>query len=227
MSRSSRLEPAPLVEPTVKFTLPSERVTTAAGNSDMAEAVAGLRNHLPLVRAIGFNGVESYVRWGWVEKSPGVYDWGYHDAILEEIEKHGLQWFPLLLAGSGYALPAWFHDSTNNVGFKCLEHGIVHDTQSIFFPYQAGYASRFIAEFGTHYGGSKALLGIRLGLCPPRRSGARLLPHCRALSLTPRRLALWMLCRLLWSAVSSSPRRLRGNRSRSKAYPGSGLFVCV
>ena len=23
------------------------------------------------------------------------------------------------------------------------------------------------------------------------------------------------------------PRRLRGNRSRSKAYPGSGLFVCV
>ena len=157
------LEPAPLVEPTVKFTLPSERVTTAAGDGDMAEAVAGLRNHLPLVRAIGFNGVESYVRWGWVEKSPGVYDWGYYDAILEEIEKHGLQWFPLLLAGSGYALPAWFHDSTNNVGFKCLEHGIVHDTQSIFFPYQAGYASRFIAEFGRHYGGSKALLGIRLG----------------------------------------------------------------
>ncbi len=25
----------------------------------------------------------------------------------------------------------------------------------------------------------------------------------------------------------ASPRRLSGNRSRSKAYPGSGLFLCV
>ena len=30
-------------------------------------------------------------------------------AILAEIEKHGLQWFPMLLAGSGYALPPWLH----------------------------------------------------------------------------------------------------------------------
>ena len=35
----------------------------------------------------------------------------------------------------------------DNVGFKCLEHGIVHDTQSIFYPIQAN-AHRFIAEFG-------------------------------------------------------------------------------
>jgi len=157
------LEQAPLVEPAVKLTLPSERVTTAAGEGAVADAVAGLRNHLPLVRAIGFNGVESYVRWGWVEKNPGVYDWSYYDALLDEIQKHGLQWFPLLMAGSGYALPAWFHDSTNNVGFKCLEHGIIHDTQSIFYPCQAEYASRFIAEFGKHYGDCKALLGVRLG----------------------------------------------------------------
>ena len=134
------LEPAPLVAPAVKFTLPSQRVTSAAGDAKdpdhIADAVAGLRNHLPLIRAIGFNGVESYVRWGWVERKPGVYDWSYYDAILDEIEKHKLQWFPMLMAGSGYALPAWLHDTTNNVGFKCLEHGIVHDTQSIFFPFQ-------------------------------------------------------------------------------------------
>ncbi len=43
----------------MKLTLSSERVTTAAGDGAVAKAVAGLRNHLPLVRAVGFNGVES------------------------------------------------------------------------------------------------------------------------------------------------------------------------
>lgn len=161
------LEQSPLVEPAVKFSVYSERVTSAAGdaaNPDRVdEVLAGLRNHLPLVRGIGFNGVETYVRWGWVERRQGVYDWSYYDAILNEIERHGLQWFPMLLAGSGYALPAWLYESTNNVGFKCLEHGIVHDTQSIFHPFQAEYAKRFIAEFGRHYANRKSLLGIRLG----------------------------------------------------------------
>lgn len=162
-----QLEEAPLVEPAVKFAVPSERVTSAAGdaaNPDLVTNVlAGLRNELPLVRAIGFNGVETYVRWGWVERKPGVYDWSYYDAILNAIEQHGLQWFPMLLAGSGYALPAWLYDSTNNIGFKCLEHGIAHDTQTIFHPFQTEYASHFIAEFGKHYGNRKSLLGIRLG----------------------------------------------------------------
>jgi beta-galactosidase GanA len=162
-----QIEQTPLVEPAVKFTVPSQRVTTAGGDGGdpgrVPEALAGLRNHLPLLRAIGFNAVESYVRWGWVEHEPGVYDWSYYDALLAEIEKHGLQWFPMLLAGSGYALPAWLYESTNNVGFKCLEHGIAHDTQSIFYPYQAEYSHRFIEEFGKHYGGRASLLGIRLG----------------------------------------------------------------
>lgn len=160
------IEPAPLVAPAVKFAVPSERVTSAAGDTApdlVTNVLAGLRNQLPLVRAIGFNGVETYVRWGWVERTRGVYDWSYYDTILNEIEQHGLQWFPMLLAGSGYALPAWLYDSTNNIGFKCLEHGIAHDTQTIFHPFQTEYASRFIAEFGKHYGRRKSLLGIRLG----------------------------------------------------------------
>ncbi|MFN0169256.1 MAG: hypothetical protein ACKV22_22765, partial [Bryobacteraceae bacterium] len=107
--------------------------------------------------------IESYVRWGWVERKRGVYDWSYYDAQVAEIEKHGLQWFPMLLAGSGYALPAWLYDSPDNFGFRCLEHGIKHDTQSIFHPFQTEYASRFIREFGKRYGGKKVLLGIRLG----------------------------------------------------------------
>jgi hypothetical protein len=69
----------------------------------------------------------------------------------------------MLLAGSGYALPAWLYESPRNHGFVCLEHGITHDTQTIFDPFQTQYASRFIAEFGKHYGSRKSLLGIRLG----------------------------------------------------------------
>lgn len=161
------LEAAPLVAPAVRFSMPSQRVTSAGGDGAKLEKIndvlAGLRNQLPLVRAVGFNGVESYVRWGWVERQQGEYDWSYYDAILNEIEKHELQWFPMLMAGSGYALPTWLHDSTNNVGFQCLEHGRVHDTQSIFYPFQAEYASRFIAEFGKHYANRASLLGIRLG----------------------------------------------------------------
>lgn len=161
------IEDAPLVEPAIQFTTHSERVSSAAGDSGnpdlIAEAVAGLRNELPLVRALGFNGVETYVRWGWVERQRGQYDWRYYDAILAEVQRNGLKWFPMLLAGSGYALPAWLHDGPDNYGFRCLEHGIVHDTQSIFQPFQTEYASRFIAEFGKHYGSGGALLGIRLG----------------------------------------------------------------
>ncbi|MCC6344376.1 MAG: family 14 glycosylhydrolase [Bryobacterales bacterium] len=158
---------APLVKPALKFSVPSERVSSVSGDATtpdrVRDALAGIRNEAPLIRALGFNAVETYVRWGYVERRRGVYDWSFYDAILGEIERNGLEWFPMLLAGSGYALPAWLHDSKDNYGFKCLEHGVVHDTQSIFQPFQAEYASRFIAEFGKHYGNRKSLLGIRLG----------------------------------------------------------------
>jgi hypothetical protein len=161
------LEYAPLVEPAVKFRVAGERVVAAAGHvqdrAELEEALAGLRNELPLFRALGFNGVESYVRWGWVETRRGVYDWSFYDAVANEVEKHGMRWFPMLLAGSGYALPEWLYESKDNFGFVCLEHGIKHDTQSIFHPYQTEYASRFIREFGARYGDRKMLLGIRLG----------------------------------------------------------------
>ena len=74
-----------------------------------------------------------------------------------------MQWFPMLLAGSGYALHRWLHEVKYNFGFVCLEHGVMHDTQSIFQPFQAEYARKFIQEFGKRYGKRKGLLGIRLG----------------------------------------------------------------
>lgn len=167
-SEAPPVEPLPEVQPRVQFHVPGERVTTSTFASDsledLSEAAAAHRNALPLMKALGFNGVETYVRWGWVEHKEGQWDWSYYDAILAEVERAGMQWFPMLLAGSGYALPAWLHDDPNrNIGFVCLEHGITHDTQTIFFPGQAVYAQEFIARFGQRYGGRKSLLGIRLG----------------------------------------------------------------
>ena len=167
-SEAPPVEPLPEVRQQVEFRLPGERVVTSTFGSDSSldrvEMAAALRNTLPLMKALGFNGVESYVRWGRIEHKQGEWDWSFYDAILAEVERAGMQWFPMLLAGSGYALPAWlFDDPKKNIGFKCLEHGIVHDTQTIFYPEQAVYASDFIARFGEHYGGKKSLLGIRLG----------------------------------------------------------------
>jgi hypothetical protein len=161
------IEQAPLVAPAVRFERPSQRVMPAMGDSltpeQLPEMLAGLRNALPLVRALGFNGIENFVRWGFAERRRGVYDWSFYDAIAAEIEKHGLQWFPMLLAGSGYALPDWMYRSKDDFGFVCLEHGLTNDTQSIFHPFQTEYARRFIHEFGKHYSGRGGLLGIRLG----------------------------------------------------------------
>jgi hypothetical protein len=161
------IEPVPLVKPAIDFKTVTQRVTTAAGEElspdHVRDAPAHLRNRLPLVRALGFNGVESYVKWGLVESTPGVFDWSFYDSVVDELEKAGLKWFPMLVVGSGYALPKWFWESQDNVRFKCLEHGMEDDTQSIFFPAQEKYAKRFLAEFGKHYANRKGLLGVRLG----------------------------------------------------------------
>jgi hypothetical protein len=161
------LEPAPLVRPALSFRKPSQRVTTAGADANtpegLPEALATLRNLLPLARALGFNGIESYVKWGFVERSPGVFDWSFYDAVVEEIEKAGLQWFPLLVVGSAYTLPDWYYESKENVGFECLEHRMRNDIQSIFCDHQVKYVRRFLKEFGRHYASRKVLLGVRLG----------------------------------------------------------------
>jgi hypothetical protein len=166
-TQQPKIEPVPLVKPALDFKVPSQRVTTAAGEElspdHVADAPAHLRNRLPLVRALGFNGIESYVKWSLVEKTPGVFDWSFYDSVVDELEKFDVKWFPMLVAGAGYSLPKWFWESKDNVRFKCLEHGLEDDTQSIFYPEQAKYARRYLTEFGKHYGGRKALLGVRLG----------------------------------------------------------------
>ena len=160
-------DPDPPAAPALAFSRPSQRVTTAGADAatpgGLPGALATMRNLLPLARALGFNGIESYVKWDFVERAPGVFDWSFYDAVVDEVERHGMQWFPLLIVGSAYTLPAWYHDSPDNIGFECLEHGLRNDIQSIFAGTQDRYVRRFLAEFGKHYGGRKALLGIRLG----------------------------------------------------------------
>jgi hypothetical protein len=113
-------EPVPRVKPALAFARPSQRVTTAGADAatpeGLPEALATLRNLLPLARALGFNGIESYVKWNFVERARGVFDWSLYDAVVDEIEQAGLQWFPLLVVGSPYTLPDWFHASKENTG---------------------------------------------------------------------------------------------------------------
>ncbi|MEK7404118.1 MAG: beta-galactosidase [Acidobacteriota bacterium] len=160
-------EPLPQAEPAVKLNRHIDLVMSAGADArtldGLPQALATMRNMLPLVKALGFNGVESYVKWSFVERSPGVFDWGFYDAVVDEVEKHGLRWFPLLIVGSAYALPEWIHDSGELDGYVCLEHGIKIDIPTIFNDKQVKYVRRFLSEFGKHYGPRKALLGVRLG----------------------------------------------------------------
>ena len=63
-----------------------------------------------------------------------------------------------------YALPNWFQGSAENKGFKCLEHGLSNEIQSVFRGVQDKYVERILTWFVAHHGSRKTLLGIRLGL---------------------------------------------------------------
>lgn len=160
-------EPIPDVKPAFTLKRPMDLVITAGADAPtldgLPESLAYLRNHLPLMKALGFNGIESYVKWNFVERSPGVFDWSFYDAVIAEISRHGMKWFPLLIVGSAYALPDWFHESGDNVPFVCLEHNIAIEIPSIFAGTQDRYVRRFLQEFGKHYDGGPTLLGVRLG----------------------------------------------------------------
>jgi len=127
------------------------------------DSVATLREHLPLIKALGFNAVESYVRWNFVEPELGRFDWSVYDTIVGELQRFGLKWFPLLIVGSGYSLPKWFFESEENIGFVCLEHGMSNPIQSIWSPFHKKHVTRFLQAFGRHYEPMGCLQGVRLG----------------------------------------------------------------
>ncbi len=160
-------EAAPLVEPAFKLKRPMNLVISSGADAntmeELPDALAMMRNLAPLARALGFNGIESYVKWNFVEPAPGKFDWSFYDAIVAECQRHGLKWFPLLIVGSAYALPDWFYNTPEHVRYKCLEHGLETDIPTIFNDGQVKYVRRFLTEFGKHYGANPALLGVRLG----------------------------------------------------------------
>jgi hypothetical protein len=155
------------VEPQFTLRRPIQLVTTAGvnpkGEMDLDGSRRVMRELSPVARALGFTAVESYVRWNFVEPEKRRFDWSYYDAIVNEAGRHQLQWFPLLIVGSAYALPAWFEESDENFGFVCLEHGKRNNIQTIFTDVQAPHVQRFMKAFGEHYGPMDALLGVRLG----------------------------------------------------------------
>lgn len=161
------------VEPAVTLDRPMQVVCSAGVEvhggygSDRADAldrcVANLREQVPLAKALGFNGIEAYVRWDLVEPAPGRFDWTFYDEVVEEVQRHKLKLFPLLIVGSAYALPKWFYESDENVGFVCLEHGKSNPVQSIWSPHHKKHVRRFLQTFGKHYEPMDCLLGVRLG----------------------------------------------------------------
>jgi len=156
------------VQPAVAVPQGKEIVCSAGvevlGREGMLErSLASLREQAPLAKALGFNGIEAYVRWDLIEPEPGRFDWSFYDAIAAEIQRHGLKMFPLLVVGSAYSLPDWFYRSEENVGFVCLEHGLSNPIQSIWSPYHKKHVIRFLQAFGRHYELMGCLLGVRLG----------------------------------------------------------------
>jgi len=155
------------VSPKLHLSRPIQLVITVGADSkypeQIEESIEYMKELCPIAKVLGFNGFESYVKWNFVEKQEGYFDWSYYDKILEEAKKYGLKWFPLLVVGSGYALPDWYYKRPENTGFACLEHGKSTDIPTIFSGDQDKYVKRFLKEFGMHYESTGMLLGVRLG----------------------------------------------------------------
>jgi hypothetical protein len=161
--RVSPVEASPMME----LNNPLQLITTAGTDQtyfkDLPKSLDTMKDLCPYARRLGFTGVESYVKWNFVEREQGVFDWSYYDAIIDLAAEYGLKWFPLIIGGSAYALPEWYHDLDGFTGFTCLEHGLPCNVPSIFNDHQTPYVKRYIHEFGKHYEGNDNVYGVRLG----------------------------------------------------------------
>lgn len=142
----------------------SAGVSVLGDESDLQSSLDALHELAPLARVLGFNGVESYVKWNLIEpRREGEFNFHFYDSVVEKLSAYGLKWFPLLIVGSAYSLPDWFVKSDENVGFVCLEHGQPNLIQSIWSPFHQRHVTRVLTAFGEHYEPMGVLLGVRLG----------------------------------------------------------------
>ncbi len=157
------------VTPTVTLRRPMELVTTAGvdvlgDRNTLAQSLDAMNDLAPLARVLGFTSIESYVTWKRLEpEREGGFDFAFYDAIVKRLAEYDLKWFPLLIVGSGYALPEWFIHSEENRGFVCLEHGRTNAIQSIWAASHRRHVTRVLQAFGQHYEPMGVLEGVRLG----------------------------------------------------------------
>lgn len=158
------------VAPMVTLSRPMELVTTAgvavtqSGDGDLQSSLDALVDLAPLARVLGFTSIESYLIWRRIEpEQEGVFDFSFYDAVVNRLKEYGLKWFPLLVVGSAYALPDWFAESDENVGFRCVEHGLENPIQSIWSPHHKRHVTRVLKAIGEHYEPMNVLEGVRLG----------------------------------------------------------------
>lgn len=166
LSRNERVQPHE-VNPSFVLNNDMQLISTVGADTtlfeQLPEALERMRDLCPYIRSLGFNGVESYVKWNFVEYEQGVFDWSYYDAVIELAAQYKLGWFPLVIGGSAYALPKWYHDMEGFTGFTCLEHNLPNNIPTIFNDHQTPFVKRYIHEFGKHYEGNKNVFGVRLG----------------------------------------------------------------
>lgn len=166
LAKSERPGPVECL-PAFELSRPMQLVSTADVSpivfEDLETTIERMKDACPYLRALGFNGVESYVRWNTVEYEKGRYDWSYYDGIIAFAAQYGLKWFPLVIGGSAYALPEWYRESGGFTGFKCLEHGEANNVPTIFNDHQTPYIIDYLHSFGEHYNSHPDVFGCRLG----------------------------------------------------------------
>ncbi|MBN2327305.1 MAG: beta-galactosidase [Candidatus Omnitrophica bacterium] len=156
------------VQPMVHLEKPMD-IVCSAGVAVLSDAEAlhssldALHELAPLAKVLGFNAIESYVKWNLIEPEMGRFDFSFYDEIVDKLKQYDLKWLPLLIVGSAYSLPGWFAESEENVGFTCLEHGLSNPIQSIWSPYHKKHVTRVLTAFGKHYEPMNILQGVRLG----------------------------------------------------------------
>jgi len=155
--------------PLVSLKNPMRLVTTSGidvtgGFDTLESSLDSIAELGPLARVLGMTSIEGYVTWKRLEpEREGVFDFSFYDPIVQKLAEYDLKFFPLLIVGSGYALPEWFMASDENVGFVCLEHGIENAVQSIWHEPHRRHVERVLKAFGDHYGPTGALEAVRLG----------------------------------------------------------------
>jgi hypothetical protein len=157
------------VTPMVSLQRPMELVTSAGvdvmgDRNTLAQSLDAMNDLAPLARVLGFTSIESYVTWKRLEpEREGEFNFEFYDAIVKRLAEYELKWFPLLIVGSGYALPDWFMHTKENRGFVCLEHGRTNAIQSIWAESHRRHVTRVLQAFGKHYEPMGVLEGVRLG----------------------------------------------------------------